>query len=101
MMALTMQKSSGAEVDFKAVDRDRIQAIMRDIEAAIDGHDPCAAEVIIALVAVISREVDNIECDLSQGLAAITARETLANRLPHTIPVYDEQLAGDQADEGK
>jgi hypothetical protein len=96
-----MQKSSGAEVDFKAVDRDRVQAIMRDIEAAIDGHDPCAAEVIIALVAVISREVDNIECDLCQGLAAITARDTLANRLAETITEYEEQLDGDESDDGQ
>ena len=37
-------KSSGAEVDFEAIDRDRVVNLVRDIEAAIDDHDPHAAE---------------------------------------------------------
>jgi hypothetical protein len=92
-------KSSGAEVDFGAIDRGRLVDLVRTIEAAIDEHEPSVAEVITALITVLSRGVRNVECDLCRGLAAITARDSLSDSLAEMITEYDGLLGGDESDE--
>jgi hypothetical protein len=84
--------TDGAEVDFGSIDRDHIVGLVRDIEAAIDEHDEVhAAEVIVALLTVLSREVRNVDCPDCRGLAAVTARgDSLSDSLAEEIVEYGE-----------